>query len=103
MIHDVSLELREASENVVQFAQASFAATGIKQFGDVIDTQDVIKVQGTSPFDEITLPFFGEVPSPEKKTEDELNPTVWSCARRRANAYLTRDWPEMRTKAVKKL
>ena len=69
-------ELREASMNVVQFAQAFFAVAWIKHFGDVIDAQDVVKIEGAPPFDEIMLPFFVEVPAPQKSGEEKPKPAA---------------------------
>jgi hypothetical protein len=54
-------ELREASSNVVQFAQAFFAAAWLKHFGDVIVAQDLVKIEGAPHIDEISLPFFVEM------------------------------------------
>jgi hypothetical protein len=59
------VELREASMNVVQFAQAFFAAAWIKHFGDVIDAQDVVKIEGAPLLEEIALPFFVEIQAGE--------------------------------------
>jgi hypothetical protein len=65
-------ELREASMNVVQFAQAFFAAAWVKHFGDVIDAQDKVKIEGAPPFDKVILPFFVEV-DPAESAETEEN------------------------------
>jgi hypothetical protein len=54
-------ELNSASTNVVQFAQAFFAAVWVKNFGEVIDAQDVVKIEGAPSLDEVALPFFVEI------------------------------------------
>jgi hypothetical protein len=58
-------ELREAALNIVTFAQAFFAAAWIKHFGAWIDAKDIIKIDDAPPMDEITLPFFVEMPKTE--------------------------------------
>lgn len=54
-------ELHKASMNVLQFAQSFVAAAWVKHFGDVIDAQDRVKIEGAPSINEITLPFFVEV------------------------------------------
>jgi hypothetical protein len=64
-------ELCVASMNAVQFAQAFFAAAWIKHFGEVIDAEDVVKIEGAALFDQIALPFFVEIQALEKAGESQ--------------------------------
>jgi hypothetical protein len=58
-------ELGEVCANVVQFAQAFFAAVWLRHFGDVILAQDIVKIEGAPQYDAVSLPFFVEVPEPD--------------------------------------
>jgi hypothetical protein len=57
-------ELRKASTNVVQFAQAFFIAVWRRHFGDAIDAQDIVNIEGAPKFDEVALPFFVDMEIP---------------------------------------
>lgn len=68
-------ELSAASMNIVEFAQAFFAAAWRKNFGDEILAQDVVNVENAPAIEDVALPFFVEVkrdPSvvPSRKAEE---------------------------------
>jgi hypothetical protein len=68
-------ELSAASMNIVEFAQAFFAAAWRKNFGDEIPAQDIVNVENAPAIEDVRLPFFVEVKRdssvvPSRKAEE---------------------------------
>jgi hypothetical protein len=54
-------EFREAAINLVQFSQSFFAAVWLKHFGEQLDAQDIVRIDGAPSADAVSIPFFIEI------------------------------------------
>lgn len=61
-------EVSAASANLIEFARSFVAAAWLKHFGAEMVAKDIVTVSDAPKVDEVSLPFFVEIPSREQQS-----------------------------------